>query len=173
MSKKRVLSTYYDYHLIFGIVESLYKYFEEINNGAMYPQDTPNKLILKDHDVVFSFFIFCYHMKDWLVSEAWKTQKSRIEKKRFIENYINKCPLKYCADLCNGIKHRKLSRRRNVAAPSFEGTNLSFVYRDKSEPKTQVRFVLSNTNGKDAFIIASECLEAWKIFIKENIDPKG
>ncbi len=59
-------------------------------------------------DAVFNFAITGYHIKDWLKNEGAPG----------VEEHINSEPmLRLCADLCNGSKHKLLSRRREIDDP--------------------------------------------------------
>ncbi|EEB7841207.1 hypothetical protein GNY41_22395, partial [Salmonella enterica subsp. enterica] len=58
-----------------------------------------------DDDVV-SFFIHCYHIRDWIIELNTLNIKSGQ-----VDTFINKHQaLKICADLANGSKHCKLTR---------------------------------------------------------------
>jgi hypothetical protein len=139
----------------------------------MYPKDTPPDLSLKDSDIIFAFFIFCYHLKDWVARAKWINKECLSHKKNIVENFINNnSALRYCADICNGIKHFELNEfRRNTEAPRFKNNTVNIEVKNGILIAKRVRFSLANTDPTDALLLASKCMEAWKDFIKERIDP--
>ncbi len=64
-------------------------------------------------DDVISFFMHCYHIRDWII----QLSKVRVTAKE-VDAFINKHEaLRVCADLCNGSKHCKLRRLRTEKQP--------------------------------------------------------
>ena len=81
-------------------IKRYYKRFKNINNGRPHTDSTDYYM-----DDIFSFFINCYHLKDWLINDPSYTKRKKSE----IEKYITKTEsLSICADICNGLKHLKL-----------------------------------------------------------------
>jgi len=69
-------------------LERFYKRFEDIDKGRIHNMESSNY-----EDEVYTFFIFCYHLKDWIKQD----KKLNIQKKR-VERFIkrNEC-LRYVA----------------------------------------------------------------------------
>ena len=67
-------------------------------------------------DYAHNFFLFCYHIKDWIKNDP-AVDKSV---KDAVEDYINQnnC-LKICADIANGIKHLSLEKMRSKTRPNI------------------------------------------------------
>jgi hypothetical protein len=87
-----------------------YEYFKSIDQGIPHT-------LSSDHyqDVVYAFFLNCYHLKDWIQNDdTLSLTKQKVE--QFINQ--NDC-MQVCADICNGIKHLKLSRERSGESPEF------------------------------------------------------
>lgn len=58
-------------------------------------------------DDVHSFFVHCYHIKDWIQQLAIKTPP-----KGALDEFINSHhEMKVCTDFCNGSKHCRLERK--------------------------------------------------------------
>ena len=113
-------------------------------------------------DEILSFFMHCYHIKDWIEH----LNKNDLKKKE-IESFINKnqC-LKICADLCNGTKHCKLTRHpRSGKEPYIASGTLSegnWTYE-----------IAGPDQLHDALALAIECMDCWRHYIHDqNIRPK-
>src|SRR5258706_7328155 len=65
-------------------------------------------------DEFIAFFIYCYHLKDWIQRDSSSRLRGRVE------NYINANEyLRICADICNRSKHFVLTRPREKWTPKF------------------------------------------------------
>jgi hypothetical protein len=114
-------------------------------------------------DEVFSFFVNCHHIKDWLLRD----RRLRISGK-LIPDFIDAHPeLKICGDLCNGAKHCVLDRKPRTGSQPFlagrqfesEGTNGVFH-------TLKCRFtIISNGQFYDALELAQRCMALWDEFL--------
>jgi hypothetical protein len=70
--------------------------------------DVGRTAVIGDHaagDAATSFFVECYHLKDWLKKD------SRIKRPEDVEDFISKSDaLSLAADLCNSLKHAGLNK---------------------------------------------------------------
>ncbi len=121
-------------------------------------------------DDVISFFIHCYHVKDWIIT----SNKIGISKKE-VENYINDNEaLRICADLCNGEKHFKLQRNsRTGKQPHLASRNYSTLYftpESGQPPRIKSSYkILSKDSFFDALELAEACVELWDAFINDKM----
>src|SRR5688572_16657296 len=98
--------------------------FEKINEGKAHDQHSDYNL-----DDVYSFFIYCYHLKDWIKNDpASGIDAPTVE--GFVHGDLN---LKLCGDLSNGVKHLKLDRPKVDAGAEIQGSHLS-VYVGDAQP---------------------------------------
>jgi len=125
----------------------------------------------KNHDDdVISFFIHCYHVKDWII-----TSNKIGPSKKEVENYINNNEaLRICADICNGEKHYKLQRNsRTGKQPHMASRNYSATYyTPASGQPARIKGsykILSKEHFFDALELAEACVELWDRFISEKI----
>lgn len=151
------------YLFMLKMVNRLYHAFDFIDKGKIVPL---GEFDIRDSDIALSFFVFCYHLKDWIGTD-YPVEKANIE------NMVNSTRLKYCADLANGIKHLELNKEtRSEKQPEITGSKatLSVV---NGKKLLQVRFQISTDEGElDAFDLATECMNRWLEFIREKIDPE-
>ena len=109
-------------------------------------------------DDVISFFMHCYHIKDWIV----KLNKVKVTSSE-IDDFINQHEaLKICADLCNGSKHCELTRTPRTGQQPHVAS--SEYWADNSDQSTVVigKFsVLSNGDFHDALDLAEKCMALW------------
>ncbi len=120
-----------------------------------------------DDDVV-SFFIHCYHIRDWIIH----LNTLDITAKQ-VDGYINQHKaLKVCADLANGSKHCKLTRSmRTERQPHIVGkerrTSTWHTGSGGGEVMKCKYTIVSNTEFLDALELARESVELWESFINE------
>jgi len=152
------------YQQQFERVERFYERFNKIDKGRPHDMSSANY-----EDEVYAFFIFCYHLKEWIINdETVSVPKNEIEK--FINE--NEC-LSICADICNGLKHLKRDEDKEHSGllPEFKNKKISveFIEGD-SYPTIGIKFNISTkTKTIDAFELATECLKKWEKFIEEKI----
>lgn len=119
-------------------------------------------------DDVISFFIHCYHIRDWIVH----LNKLGITAQQ-VDAYINRHKsLMVCSDLANGSKHCKLTRSlRTGRQPHIVGkvrhTSTWFAGDTGGEVLKCKYTILSNTELFDALELARECVGLWESFVKE------
>jgi len=153
-----------------GRVKRWYKRFQDINEGKPHTQDTDYYV-----DDVYSFFINCYHLKDWIIHDD--TLKIN-DRENLVYDFINSIDcLLYCADICNSIKHLKLTHPPKTGTqPEFKGKDFDLKIAEtigKIEQKTpiiSIKFHIETSIGnQDAFIIATECMKSWERFINDKL----
>lgn len=145
----------------FKRVKRWYERFKNINNGKIH--DKPSEFY---EDELYAFFMNCYHLKDWIINDP---STSSVANK--VEGCINSNPdLKFCADLCNSLKHLCLNKKghppRSKEDPKF-GTK-SAIY-NIAENSIKFDYTIDTLSGhRSAFDIATKCMEAWDKFYSDN-----
>lgn len=122
-------------------------------------------------DDVISFFIHCHHIADWVMKlEGFSIQKKDVE--QFIDVHPE---LRICADLCNGAKHCRLtkkmrgSKQPHVSGRTFESSGTNGVFQT-----TKCRFeILSDNQIFDARDLAETCMALWDDFIETSKKTDG
>lgn len=116
-------------------------------------------------DDVISFFIHCYHVRDWALHECDSCVSARV-----IDAFIDSHQaLKICADLANGLKHCKLTRSlRTGHQPSVTDrqtqTSTWFTGDGGGEVLKCSYRVTSNDQSYDVLSLARECITLWEFF---------
>ena len=141
-----------------------------------------------------SFFVHCYHVRDWIVNDD--NAPSCIKKK--VNEFVrDNTYMKICADMSNGIKHFKRNRSPlSPSQPEFAGRDYKISLLEAARPadsmsvdgeSDSVSKPLPVETGRDreisssvdlrievgeetfhAFEIATHAMEAWETFIREN-----
>lgn len=117
-------------------------------------------------DDVISFFIHCYHIRDWIIHSNLSGLTSK-----YIDDYINQHQaLKICADLANGAKHCKLTRsmRTNHQPQICEQQRHTSTWYIGSGGGEVMRCKYIISYGEellDALDLAKECIALWQCFI--------
>jgi len=120
-----------------------------------------------DDDVV-SFFIHCYHVRDWIV-HLNRLGISARQIDFFIDGHK---PLRICADMANGAKHCKLTRSlRTDRQPYISGKERqtsTWLTGDGGGEVMKCKYtILSDMEFIDALELARECVRLWESFISE------
>lgn len=113
-------------------------------------------------DDIYSFFLNCYHLKDWIKRDPTVPTGTQ----QAVEDWINgNRPLKLCADICNGHKHLVLKQPRSGESPAF-GTLHYGLSLGSGLPVISLKYEVDTTAGPlDAFEIATDCMRAWESFL--------
>ncbi|WP_053990665.1 hypothetical protein [Mangrovimonas sp. TPBH4] len=116
-------------------------------------------------DAIINFFTYGYHIKDWLRKEGCGG----------VEEYINNnFELRICADLCNGAKHKVLSkppRERNDEVDSINQSEITWdstVYSfDSSLNYNSKTYSIELESGRKVEILhfAKTVVRLWGEFI--------
>jgi hypothetical protein len=115
-------------------------------------------------DSIFNFAITAYHIKDWLKEDGFTD----------VESFINSEPmLRLCADLCNGSKHRILTKNREKSdlVLSIKNSDLTAdmtsIICDSTIPLCghTVRILLSSGKEVEILHFAKSILEIWRSYI--------
>lgn len=141
-------------------VKRWYDRFKEINTGKIHDRESDSY-----QDEVYAFFMKCYHLKDWIKNDIKISDMAER-----VESFIaGNEALSLCADICNGIKHLKLTKPRSGQNPRFGQRQFS-VELGGQPTKISVKYTINtNTGPRDAFELATQCIEAWDNFIKSEI----
>jgi hypothetical protein len=133
--------------------------------SAIFSIDNPK-------DDCISFFLHCYHIKDW-VQQLYCSTKAE---KKEVENFINaNQALKVCADLCNGSKHYKL--RSADAYRSGEPQTVSVIDHQPvtyitgsggMEVHTCTFSIESDSASYDALQLAERCMVLWNEYLAKH-----
>lgn len=117
-------------------------------------------------DDVLSFFMHCYHVRDWLIH----TKVAQVQARQVEEFISGSTCLRLCADICNGVKHCKLTKPpRSGAQPDFSGKEyISSLWLSGSSggELLQATYTIETAAGVvDALVLAEECVQNWSDFI--------
>jgi type I site-specific restriction-modification system R (restriction) subunit len=145
-------------------IERTHRYLERIRKmyeGAPYIQ---NKEYYTDD--VYSFFIHCYHIRDW-IKELNLLGITSSELKKFIRSHKE---LRICADLCNGTKHCHIEENKKwtTGQPYIAETSFESSGRNREFTTTKGRFqIISDDVFYDALELAQRCMKLWDDFVEE------
>ncbi len=171
-----------------------YEQFKRINYGIA----STCKICLHEkhiEDDVRSFFVHCYHVRDWIE----KDDDAPDCMKKHIRSFIKESgSMRICADLCNGIKHLERNREPwNPNQPELSDPKVTIFVEEEgrltdrvcinsesvsepspveageeqesSAPVIKRRFTIKvGEETRDAFSVAEEAIKSWGKFIGEN-----
>jgi hypothetical protein len=133
--------------------------------SAMFSIDNPT-------DDCISFFMHCYHIKDWVKQLYCSTKEERQEVEDFIDANEE---LKVCADLCNGSKHFKLrsaSSYRSGEPQAVAVTDHQLVIYATGSRSMELHkctfSITSDSASYDALQLAESCMILWKEYITQH-----
>jgi len=115
-------------------------------------------------DEVYAFFQNCYHLKDWIKNDPAVAQPARDA----VEDYVTGSrPLRLSADLCNALKHLKVTSSRSGESPSFGPKHFSLHLGGGVPATISLRYEVVTANGtEDVFSLAAQSVGAWDEFIE-------
>jgi len=156
----------------FERAERYYERFRKINDGVIVSsadteQYMPSSLDYEDD--VRSFFVHCYHVKDWIINGPEVCEADRKRLKTKVEDFIEKKDsLKLCNDICQGVKHLYRNRpSRSGDQPEFAGSDTRICL-GGSIQKLDTKYWVQWKNKKlDTFELATSAMNAWRSFIHE------
>ncbi|ENP8453016.1 hypothetical protein [Vibrio parahaemolyticus] len=111
-------------------------------------------------DDVISFFIHCFHVKDWAINAGINKNK--------VEEYINSHQaLMICADFANGSKHCKITKNVRTGEQPYVGGCERFTSRLGDEiPIMQCSYrIVCKSEVIDALVLAKKCVELWRLLL--------
>jgi hypothetical protein len=117
-------------------------------------------------DDIISFFIHCYHVRDWIIH----LNKLGITARQ-VDSYIDSHrELRICADLANGSKHCRLTRSlRTDRQPHISGTERhtsAWITASGGGEMMSCKYtILTDNEFIDALELARECIRLWESYI--------
>jgi hypothetical protein len=142
-------------------------YQEQLNRIKRLEQDIKRFSVATEDnfesaiDAFTSFFIQCYHLKDWLIESRYNRRDVNL----FIDNSV---PLSLCRDIANKQKHKKidqyepknhLSEKRGVS-----GSITKYFDPFRKENRFGIDVQEFGTLI-DVIDLAEKCLEEWENFL--------
>ena len=162
----------------FEIVLDFFEKLKKAHDGVPYKPDHMKFDVNIRLNDIYAFFIFCFHMKDWIKNDDLVSAKAKSE----VEDFVGNTPcLRVCADIANGMKHYKLDRQRSTTRPKFTLAKRSIIsdkVLDGTKPDSpehsaaivkDLNFLKTDSGEVEVFDLASECVNKWKEFIEKNI----
>jgi hypothetical protein len=164
------MDTKYQFEELLEVTERFYRQLKELHNGIPAKKQWDAQVIYRDYAI--AFFIFCYHIKDWI------NKDDRIDKetKKKVKTFMRNSCLKNCAIIANGEKHLKSKpkhpKKSNAKSKiTREETEILANGGDGYSNVIIKEFLyISTREGEiEVFNLASECINKWREFIEENI----
>ena len=139
-------------------MERYYRRCEEIKSRGSSLESVED-----DNDTVYSFFIHCYHLKDWFRRDSLYQHEGKLcANPKCAECYFqNNEALKLCGEFCNGIKHlNSLSPEEGRdKTPALPGRGTNHV------DNTAWLFIIwADWTYSDPFNAVAAARNAWKKF---------
>lgn len=117
-------------------------------------------------DDLLSFFVHCYHVRDWIVrlNNVGVTARD-------VDAFIStKRCLQICADLCNGTKHCELNRsprsgcQPHVSVKKYESS--TWLTGSGGGEVICAKYTIFTSDGQiDALQLGEECMSCWQEYI--------
>jgi len=137
--------------------ERVKRYFERFESlsrtGRVHDINSENYV-----DDIYSFFIHCYHLKDWIAHDPSSWLRAAVE------SYGKKSDsFQICRDLCIGAKHLTLGNSRSDLVEHRLGRK-HVKFNVSTGILTMRVFVRTKDGEREAFDIAEECMREWEAF---------
>lgn len=138
-----------------GRVKRYYERLEKLCRSGRIHDANSNEYV----DDIYSFFIHCYHLKDWIREDTTSRLRSAVKDfGRDSESF------QICRDLCNGVKHLKIrTPGSDLADPRLGRKEVAFNV--STGVLSMKVFVQTEDGEKEAFAVATECMTEWEEFL--------
>jgi hypothetical protein len=142
-------------------VNRFYKKVKSFSHGGMHQVDE------ECLDQIISFFLHCYHLKDWLEVSQPRLQdeiRELFSKDRGKKHFL------MCRDLVVGIKHLSVSN------PKLDSGNPTIAHQSVTvyagTGMSRYSWDISYDGQKyDVYDLAKQCMEEWEEFLKKHNLP--
>jgi hypothetical protein len=146
-------------------IERANRYLERLRSLYCGIFTTSDDRDLYEDDAI-TFFMHCYHVRDWIV-HLNKVGITSSQVDEFINSHDE---LKICADLCNGSKHCRLQRNiRSGSQPHIAGKSYdtsTWLVGSGGGNVVKGRYTVVTASGNiDALELAERCMALWSEFI--------
>jgi hypothetical protein len=142
-------------------VKRWYARFDAIDKGRPHDVSSDNYV-----DEIYAFFLNCYHLKDWIKHDGAVPAAVQQALEGYVSSNRSLC---LCADICNSLKHLRLTRReKSGESPTF-GAKRFALSLGSEQPTISLKYEVDTAKGpEDAFHLATECMTAWDGFLATN-----
>jgi hypothetical protein len=124
---------------------------------------------LQAEDDYYNFFVWCFHLKDWLKNDPSVSTETKKAAEELIKTSES---LSLCADLANGIKHLRADRSARVDPDSKVSAILASFHPGNLQNapfQTGERIVVFAAGSHhDARKLAYDCIALWEDFLKQH-----
>lgn len=162
MLDQEVMPTYYYFTDARSVLEKIEREREKLRSAIN--SQTPTEIA----DSVFNFAVTAYHVKDWLQDQGTTDH----------ETYINNNQeLRICADLCNGSKHKTLTRNIRESTDPIQKVEISPLTADMTTITADSTITINGhtvrvhlKSGKEIEILhlAEQVEKLWKTYFSNN-----
>jgi hypothetical protein len=136
-------------------VKRYYSRFQDLSAGIEHTRDADYY-----QDDVYSFFVNCYHLKDWIQNDS----SIKIDNGILYDYIRNSIALTISGEICNGMKHLSFNNRRGITRKDYRFSISS------SGMSLQMKFYIdTEQQSYDALNIATECVKDWETFLSNHI----
>jgi len=141
--------------------ERVKRYFERFERlsrtGRIHDTNSENYV-----DDIYSFFIHCYHLKDWIQYDDSSSLKNAV-----VDFGRDSVSFQICRDLCLGAKHLHVGDPKSNLKDKKLGRK-HFYYDVSSNVIRVTIFVETDAGEKEVLPIAEKCMSEWKEFLSRS-----
>jgi hypothetical protein len=116
-------------------------------------------------DRAYAFFLFCFHLKDWIKQDASVEAATQ----RQVEGFVTATPsLSLAGDVANGVKHLVRDRPARVddrARVTTTGARLGMDFGLGTSPLGFGLVIVGEHGPRSARAVADDCVSAWNNFL--------
>ena len=141
-------------------VKRYFERFEKLSRtGRVHDSNSENYV-----DDIYSFFIHCYHLKDWIAGDPSSPLRDAVR-----EFGKDSESFQICRDLCLGAKHLTVtSPGSDLAGHRLGRKHVEFNV--STRMLSMKVFVQTNDGEREAFDAAQKCMSEWEAFLSR---PQG
>src|SRR5439155_5837694 len=138
--------------------------YDRMKRGRQRPRATV-RVDKQTEDDYYAFFVWCYHLKDWLKNDDTVPPAVRDAIEPFV---CGNRFLEVCGDLANGVKHLRRDERMARVDPDAKLSAVQGAFQaDAFQNDDRIVVVLEGT-CHDVSEVADGCVAAWDNFLRTH-----
>lgn len=150
------------------------RWLRRLEDASSHPNDINDPLPTEKHeayeDYLYAFFQNCWHIKDWILSDAGAPPKLQDAVKKVDEQGVL-IPLMLCSGVANGSKHLRQTRDPKRRATTIGEIEVDIDPKGNSKTTYTYKVVDDFGTSYEAMQLARQAFAEWEKIITANSNP--
>ncbi len=153
-----------------------HRWLKRLEDASSHTNDINDPVPTEKHeeyeDFLYAFFQNCWHLKDWILSDAGAPKGLR-EAVRKMDEQSTIVPLMLCSSVANGSKHLRSGRDPKRRAKTVGEILIDIDPKGDSQTFYTYKVVDDNGTSHEAIALARQALDEWEKIIRKNAEKNA